>query len=243
MMASFKNFSLLLALTTLFACQTKTSNHNLFSLGAVRPSPLVLTTQIVSKNGQIVGEQQIEYLNSLLVRLQQALSFKDKPNQLYKIILIDNPLPLAYLPGDGLIIISRGLVSIINNEAELAFIIAHEMAHEQLGHFELLAKNIQRRALLSDRSELELEADKYALDIITLANYDPRAALSALKVVYGASLIEEGEFKESIFKYPRLEERIDLIEMAIHASPWGSLSGTVNQREFVAFKLSMAYKS
>jgi hypothetical protein len=73
---------------------------------------------------------------------------------------------------------------------------------------------------------LELDADRWALGIMALAGYDPRAAGSAL--IRGYALLPPGAPLEH---YPAVEERVRAVEEQIVKSGWRP-PGTVDRREF-----------
>jgi len=95
------------------------------------------------------------------------------------------------LPGPGLnakadgryVQVSGGLVEFVSNDDELALVIAHELAHNILGHRARLDAAGVSRGLLAgfgkNRSrirETELEADRLALYLMARAGYDPSVA-------------------------------------------------------------------
>ena len=99
----------------------------------------------------------------------------------------------AYSIGDGRIYISDGTVRACETESELAAILAHEMAHQLLGHFcEGAAerggrpRSVGSISLGIDNAK-ELAAARFGLALIARVGYDPRAALSiVLRVQRGA---------------------------------------------------------
>ena len=71
-----------------------------------------------------------------------------------KVFVLDCKVPFSLVAGEGLIFISRGMLEIIPNEASLAFLLAHEAAHHNLGHLRRIDADTSYR-----RSEEE-EADR-----------------------------------------------------------------------------------
>lgn len=69
------------------------------------------------------------------------------------IIILNSPVVNAYCYGRGLFVVTIGLLSRVHNEDELAFIICHEMAHDELSHVQ---ENIVR--------EVEMRISKKAKD-------------------------------------------------------------------------------
>jgi predicted Zn-dependent protease len=54
--------------------------------------------------------------------------------------LLPDPTPTAYTLSTGTIYISTGMVSLLDSQAQLAYVLAHEMAHVQLNHWKELVK-------------------------------------------------------------------------------------------------------
>lgn len=74
-------------------------------------------------------------LQQYVQRIGLALaSDSERPNLPWQFQVVDDPSPNAFaLPG-GFIFVTRGLLSIMNNEAELASVIGHEIGHVTARH-------------------------------------------------------------------------------------------------------------
>ena len=79
-------------------------------------------------DNKLVGD----YINRVGQRLVPADSEK-----LFAFRLVAHPIPFAETLSTGTIYISTGLVSLLDNEAQLAYVLGHEMAHVQLDHWKL----------------------------------------------------------------------------------------------------------
>ncbi|NNE91328.1 MAG: M48 family metalloprotease [Verrucomicrobiales bacterium] len=101
----------------------------------------------------------------------------------------------AFTAPGGTIYVSRRLFERFRSDEELAFVIAHEMAHHDLGHLELrefsgwlnripanvsFGTDLISRELcsLTRRSRFECEADETALRLCMAAGYDPARCIS-----------------------------------------------------------------
>lgn len=69
--------------------------------------------------------------------------------------------------------VTRRLVRFAARDAELAFTIAHEVAHNLLGH--------RSRSLFGNTRQLEFDADKIGLQLVAKAGYDPHAGVQFLR--------------------------------------------------------------
>lgn len=137
-----------------------------------------------------------QYVNQVLQILSK---FKKKPFD-YQAFLLAYPFPNAFaLPG-GVIVITPALLRTLEQESELAAILAHEMGHIECGHclagvkYELLFKKIGDATLgqLADFATTvflrhsfsktqESEADEYAFELLAQTAYDPGAMSRAFQ--------------------------------------------------------------
>lgn len=102
-----------------------------------------------------------------------------------RIELLDGPLVQAELGADGTLRIWRGLLLRTRDEAEITFVIAHELAHRELGHFE------RRDAGAGwDPLEAEREADRAALESLRQMGLRADAATSLLSLADGESRLD-----------------------------------------------------
>jgi len=87
------------------------------------------------------------YVEQLLCRLNANCRW-------YPVLLVDRPEAQAELLPDGRLALHRGMLQVTANEAELAFVLAHEVAHRERQH--------RPTRSLAARLPLELEADAEA---------------------------------------------------------------------------------
>lgn len=153
----------------------------------------------------VLEPELIAYVNDIGQRLARA---SDRPGLPYEFTVLNDSVPNAWaLPG-GKIAVNRGLLVELENEAELAAVLGHEIVHSAARHGAqtmeralllqagLLAVAVGTRdsdyagvavggamvgaMLLSQRysREAELEADRYGMRYMAKAGYDPKAAVS-----------------------------------------------------------------
>ncbi len=145
------------------------------------------------------------YVNGIGQRLAKV---SDRPQLPYEFVVLNNSVPNAWAMPGGKIAVNRGLLLALENEAELAAVLAHEIVHAAARHS---AKGVERGLLLqagligvgvaasdSDYANLlvgaaavganlinkrygrdaESESDYYGMLYMSRAGYDPKAAVS-----------------------------------------------------------------
>jgi len=176
-----------------------TRNDRLAKLGAEQ-HPRILATY--------GGEYKDPKLERMVAKIVGKLTLvSENPNQTYRITILNSPNINAFaLPG-GYVYVTRGLLGLANDSAEVAAVIAHEMAHVTANHgiqrqqkeaeaaiagrvvSEVLHDDIAgREALLRGKLRLaqfsrnqELQADAVGIKTIGEAGYDPFASARFLQ--------------------------------------------------------------
>ncbi len=170
----------------------------------------------------VVDPELTKYVNGVGQRLA-AVSDRKLP---YEFVVLNNSVPNAWaLPG-GKIAVNRGLLTELNNEAELAAVLGHEIVHAAARHG---AQGMERGMLLQGAVALtgiasqgsnyanlavrgaqtaaglinqkygrnaESESALYGMKYMSNAGYDPRAAISLQEVFMRLS---EGQETDWIF--------------------------------------------
>jgi predicted Zn-dependent protease len=85
-------------------------------------------------NDEIDGIYDNLLVQDRINRIGQSLVPKDS-DKTFAFRLTANPTPGADTLATGTIYISTGMISLLDNEAQLAYVLAHEMAHVQLDHW------------------------------------------------------------------------------------------------------------
>jgi predicted Zn-dependent protease len=169
---------------------------------------------------------------------KKIASKSEMPDIRWTFTILDSPIVNAFaLPG-GYVYITRGLLSLANDEAEIASVLGHEIAHVTARHsaqrhakttfsnlgLDILsivvgqpvitnAANIGIQGVLSafSRSE-ELEADKLGIKYVLKSDYDPAGSYRFLKRLAQLTKImskNEVGFLSSIFStHPKTFERV-----------------------------------
>lgn len=169
-----------------------------------------------------------QYVNEVGQRLGKA---SHRPNLQYTYVVVDSPEINAFaLPG-GYIYITRGILSYLNSEAELAAVLGHETGHVTARHsvqqlsaataagvgatlLEIFVPALRNQAgdtainllgnvLLSGYGrEHELEADKLGAEYLLRTGYDPQAMIKVIGALKNQEMFD-AEVAASEGRQPR----------------------------------------
>jgi tetratricopeptide (TPR) repeat protein len=89
------------------------------------------------------------YLNAIGQRLVPVNS----PN-LYSFKIVLDPIPRAEAFSTGTVVVSTGLISMLDNEAQLAYVLGHEIAHIEKDHgYDIIRMSVLEPALNQEKEE------------------------------------------------------------------------------------------
>ncbi|MFQ5509502.1 MAG: M48 family metalloprotease [Leptospirillia bacterium] len=129
------------------------------------------------------------YVTSVAVRLAAAgPSGGLSPTP--RVALINSPIPDARRLGEHQLAISRGLLTELESEAELAAVIAHLMAHD--------TKN-QSAADGTPDDAAEQRADRQAIDRVAAAGYDPHLAAHLVQTFHQLAMRQAPDWMSGLF--------------------------------------------
>lgn len=136
----------------------------------------------------LYGDTVTQYINQVAdILLAQYPDLRKK----LRFYAAKSPVVNAFCANNGIILVNMGLMAKVRNEAELAFILSHEIAHFSAQHplrlylksadmqqatLELLAKNPYSY-------QLETEADSMGLQLFMTSPYKHEAAISAFDLL------------------------------------------------------------
>lgn len=166
----------------------------------------------------------------------------------YHFVVLDSPVKNAFAAPGGVIFISRALLATLDNEAELAAVLAHEVGHVAEKHairsirraqflqgvgtitvanmkgesgkkFESMIGDLQ--TVLFDKGldqGMEFEADLAAMETVYRTGYDPSAIIKVLEKLKKQEAASEK--KGSWYStHPPLDERIDRLKVQLKKYP------------------------
>jgi predicted Zn-dependent protease len=151
-------------------------------------------------------------------RIGQALArVSDRPDLVYTFLVVEGSQPQAYSFTGGTVCLTEGLARLYTSDDELAFAIAHELAHVALRH--VVLEGVFEQALEAGRAgdpvaarglygqASELEADRYGALYACRAGYKFTAAMDALD-----RLDRTGDTQQADARHPAYAERIEVLQ-------------------------------
>lgn len=186
---------------------------------------------ILQEFGGAYDDPQLQaYVNNIG---QKLASTSDRPNVKYTFTVLDSPVVNAFAVPGGYIYVTRGLMALANNEAELAGVLSHEIGHiaakhtnerycralvAQLGIFGLgaatgssavaEAANLGAALYLQSYSrDQEFEADLLGVRYLGNGSYDPNAMSTFL-----ASMLESTRLDAQVAGTPGAADQFDIFQ-------------------------------
>jgi beta-barrel assembly-enhancing protease len=172
----------------------------------------------------------------------------------WKFHVLRDPVPNAFSLPNGSIYVNAGLLALLENEAQLASVLAHEEAHVIYRHGYLENRNYRKKALTANilgavllgglapviaeaalngySRELEKEADLHAVAAINMADYSTEEMVQAFKLMETSHELElsRGFYQD----HPKLEDRIGYVTEAIHATTPHTHHPLVEEERYMA---------
>jgi len=186
--------------------------------------------KIVSQFGGAYDNADLNaYLANIVTKLKENSPQPDVP---YQVTVLNSSAVNAFAVPGGYIYLTRGLLALANNEAEIASVLAHELGHLTERHSAkrysvALKANIITRilevaendpalrrnlrlgsaSLLARHSrDQEIEADRIAILITQRTGYDPYAGISFLKTMTAQNFL-----KNKLNNTARLVGQVDFL--------------------------------
>ncbi len=181
-----------------------------------------------------------------------------RPNLPYQFIVLDTDGVNAFAAPGGFVHITRGALAMTRNEAELAGVLAHELAHITERHtiraiqkgklvqmganersvsanpelFRRLADEAYKVVFAGFGRADELDADEHGVTVSAGTGYDAQGLkqfLTGLKERNAGSEIKQGLFAS----HPEMDERLQKIDSLIQRSGWSG--GAVDQERLAKY--------
>ena len=201
-------FGIAALLVSLIAGCTSTSDIRLVSLPVPQtssqaeqePATLREHARILASYG---GEYENARLHAMVEKtVDRLVAASERPDLKYQVIILNSPAINAFALPNGRLYITRGLIALANDKAELASVLSHEMGHVIARHAAIREEQARQVAIISHvvndvlsdpqvgalalaKSKLtlaafsraqEFEADGIGVGISARAGYDPYGA-------------------------------------------------------------------
>ncbi|HEU4403434.1 MAG TPA: M48 family metalloprotease [Candidatus Polarisedimenticolia bacterium] len=170
-------------------------------------------------------------LDAAITRIGLLLAPKPTdPYIRYRFHVLRDIEPNAFSLPDGQVYVNTGLLAVLENEAQLAAVLGHEVQHTA-GHHGILTYRSTRRKLITGSllgpftlgisdiflinslygysRDLEEEADRLGAQKMTRAGYDPRQIPKVFAILMRDPEGESPDFKTFWSTHPALQSRID----------------------------------
>lgn len=184
-----------------------------------------------------------EYHNTKIRTQLHAVSERlrlvsDRPNEYYRIVLLNSGTVNAFALPNGYIYLTRGLLALANDTAEIASVVAHEIAHVTYRHAmaraelesrsqlvsrvmsevldnpgaSLETREQSRFAMASFSRQQELDADEVGVRAIARAGFEAQGAVRFLNALGRSAQIREqmrgNTANDMLASHPDTQERI-----------------------------------
>ncbi len=199
-----------------------------------------INQQLLSQKYQLYNNEQVqEYVNNIG---QELVSSSDSSRDIpYTFQVVVSDAVNAFATPGGFIYVTTGLLQEADNQAQLASVVAHEIAHINKKHSiqalkrAAIAQGVAETAGVSTSTlaqigyqlavdlpqsrEYEYEADRVGLNILEQAGYPPIAFVNFLKQLQG------GNQPEFLRTHPTSSNRIEALAQEIGSTKTSSNKG------------------
>ena len=256
-------FTLLVVVISLAACATNPVTGD-------RELALVSESQEIQIGREVAAqaEQQFglvddaalqAYVHRLGFQLAQA---SERPELPWAFRVVDDPTPNAFAAPGGYIFITRGLLALLRNEAELVSVLGHEIGHVTARHSVAMMSRAQLAQLglgigsmlsptvaqfgdlaagglqllfLSYSRDAERQADDLGYRYALEQGYDVREMVNVFAVLQqSADMAGQSPVPSWLASHPYPEDRIARIDKRLATLPATATSGRIGEDEYLA---------
>lgn len=166
----------------------------------------------ITNNGGVNGDFLVNLrLNGLIERLvlKNGLSAKTIKPILLKSATV-NAYSLSSQSVFAYVYVTNGLITFVNNDDQLAAVLAHEISHIILGHH--LAR--QKNSSSQFNQKQELEADEYSIKLLANAGFN---TTEVIKLLQRLDIFQANQSFTNRQDYPSNKARINALSRVIAA--------------------------
>ena len=233
-------------------------------VGAERPRDRDHERLVAAFGGEAKAPDAQRLLNEVTKHLVDA---SDRPDEAYQVTILNSPVVNAFALPNGHLYVTRGLLALANDTAEIAAVLSHEIAHVTLRHAsqrnELQARstlikrvtenvlnNAEEAALVQSqaRSTLasfsrsqELEADQVGVKVLARAGFDPYGAPRFLTALGRSATGGSENSADMMASHPNTRDRIALALQAARRASGAPGIGAAGRSEYLSAIDGIAY--
>ncbi|HOV92506.1 MAG TPA: M48 family metallopeptidase [Candidatus Kapabacteria bacterium] len=244
---------------------TSISDFNLFAPSDDYKLGLQLDSEIRANPAEypmLNNAQANAYLQSIVDQIIASKQIKYRGIFAYKVQILDTNIINAFATPGGFIYVYKGLLKFADNEATIAGVLAHEIAHAERRHatqrmtkqygisilaslvlgnnpsaLEQIGANlIAGLGLLKNSRDDEYEADEYSFKYLQDTKWYPGAIKYFLEKIQSQQQSKPSDFEEILSTHPLDAKRIaqidDLIKKANLASPTENNLFSISYQQF-----------
>lgn len=215
-----------------------------------------------SQGGDYLADEEVQAYVSEVGQKVAAASDRKLP---YEFSVINNGVPNAWaLPG-GKISINRGLLTELGSEAELAAVLGHEVVHSAARHgakgvergtilqvataaagiatantdygkYVAVGAGLGSQLINSRYGRgAESESDRYGMDYMSRAGYDPQGAVDLQQTFVDLSGQKDSSFLDGLFaSHPPSKQRLEANKAYAKTLPKGGITGKARYQQVMA---------
>ncbi len=213
--------------------------------------------QVVRQFGVYDDPELDKYIDEVGEKL---VDVSERKEITYYFTVLDTPMVNAFAAPGGFIFVTRGILKELDDEAQLAGVMAHEIGHVVYRHgakqFEkvfgyqailLIGEILTKRdlsqlqqytdffvslMLLGYSRKNELESDNSAIRYSLAAGYDPRATVEFFEKLEAMEKRKPTEFETLFRSHPPTNDRIDRVQLYLEQADLGEAELVRNQEKF-----------
>lgn len=207
-----------------------------------------VAANVLAQFGMVQNDPLTDYVSLVGLTVAQCSPRQDVP---YHFAILDSDIVNAFAAPGGYIFVTKGLLNLLQDEAQLASILGHEIAHVAQRH---VTKEIQKSKIaeavipsyvkasakqaewMSQITDLaiqmiwkgysredELEADKLGVEYARAAGYDAQSYAEVLEMIRNRTqeTTSSREYKFLLSTHPKPEERIRIVTERLKTIPLG----------------------
>jgi len=213
-------------------------------------------SQVVATIGLYPDPALQSYIQTLGKRLAAT---SERPNLPWTFRVVDDPAVNAFAVPGGFVYVTRGILAHMNNEAQLATVVGHEIGHvtarhtaaemskEQVATLGLVVGSIANKQVaqyagvaqqalsvlfLKFSRDNENQADELGVRYSSRANFDSREMVNVMKVLDRLSATEGGRLPEWLSTHPNPGNRVEHISSLISKQQTDFTGATINREGY-----------